>query len=221
MLIFISPAAKNISKETAMKQLLTRHIVAIVVTLSGSSAYAGNVGVDLNIHLGDLFRTVSVREPVYAPPVQVYAPPVRVYGPPVEEHPIGENVRFIYPDALGFYVAVGVPYDLCYMQNSYYLFRDGRWLRSPSSRGPWVVQSYRDLPQGLRSQRIERIRDYRYAGQRGSGRYQDRYSGRNFRPGAREQRSDEREQWREAREERGQRQEDYREGRRTQVGWNR
>ena len=52
---------------TTMKQLLTRHLVA-ALTLSASAAYAGNVGVDLNFHLGGQPRPVVVQEQVYSPP---------------------------------------------------------------------------------------------------------------------------------------------------------
>jgi hypothetical protein len=151
-----------------MKARLSIALVTIAVLLGGISAEAGNVKVDLNIIL-DPYRPVIVRKEVYRPPV-----PVR--SAPEPEHSRRDEVRFIYPDELGFYVAIGVPYELCYIDRSYYLFRDGRWLRAYSRRGPWVAMNYRELPVGLRQHRIERIRDYRqygYASHRERGRDRD------------------------------------------------
>lgn len=139
-----------------MKAQLTIALVTIAVLLGGISAEAGNVKVNLNINL-DPYRPVIIREEVYRPPV-----PVRYDLEP--DYSRRDEVRFIYPDELGFYVAIGVPYELCYIDRSYYLFRDGRWLRAHSRRGPWVAMGYRELPVGLRQHRIERIRDYRQHG---------------------------------------------------------
>lgn len=151
-----------------MKARLTIALVTIAVLLGGISAEAGNVKVDLNINL-DPYRPVIVREEVYRPPA-----PVRYDLEP--DYSRRDEVRFIYPDELGFYVAIGVPYELCYIDRSYYLFRDGRWLQAHNRRGPWVAMGYRELPVVLRQQRIERIRDYRqhgYASHRERGRDRD------------------------------------------------
>ncbi|HEX9079561.1 MAG TPA: hypothetical protein VF795_08235, partial [Desulfuromonadaceae bacterium] len=139
-------------------------------------------------HLGDQPRAVFVPEPVAPPP------------PPPPYVNIAEDVHFILPGAPGFYVAVGVPYDLFYVNNSYYLFRDGRWLRAPSSRGPWLVMGRRDLPPLLRRQRIERIRAYRNAEYDIYRRDREHYRGRHFmtaRDEWREQRRDGKERWKE------------------------
>ncbi|WP_243372341.1 hypothetical protein [Geotalea sp. SG265] len=153
-----------------MKKIVASQVIAMVVAFSGSTVYAGNVGVDLNIHLGDRYRAASVDEYVYQEPVLL---PVTI------EYPAVERARFVYPEQLGFYVAVGVPYDLCYIGDSYYLFRDGYWFKARSSRGPWAAQSYRDLPWELRRQRLERIRYYRHGRNEEPMRYTDRYSGRD------------------------------------------
>src|SRR6266567_9525840 len=163
-------------------------LVAAALALGASAACANNVGVDLNIHLGNHPQQVVVREPVAVPP------------PPVVS--IEEDVDFVYPPELGFYVAVGVPYDLFYVQNNYYLFRDGRWLRASHSRGPWMVMQRRDLPPGLRRQRIERIRTFRNAEYDIYRHDRDHYRGRHFmtaRDEWKEQRKAEKEHWREAR----------------------
>ncbi|RQW77826.1 MAG: hypothetical protein EHM51_01120 [Geobacter sp.] len=162
-----------------MKQHLTWNLVAILA-LSASAACAGNVGVDVNIHLGDQPQQVIVREPIPPPP------PPRVIR-------IEEDVNFIYPEALGFYVAVGVPYDLFYVRNNYYVFRDGRWLRASRSHGPWTVMKRRDLPPGLRRHQIERIRTYRDSEYDSYRRDREHYRGRHFVSG--------KEEWKERRKE--------------------
>jgi len=167
-----------ISKKIVGKMVLLQ--CAAILSFSAQAVHAGNVGVDVNINLGGQPRQVIARAPVYAAPVEV----IRV----------DDDIQFVYPDALGFYVAVGVPYDLFYLQNSYFLFRDGRWLRAPSSRGPWVAQRERDLPRALRKQRIERMREYRNREYGVYNRDRDHYRGKHFRSGkeqSKEQRKDE------------------------------
>ncbi|HXE95265.1 MAG TPA: hypothetical protein VN642_02585 [Dongiaceae bacterium] len=164
-----------------MKQLIKWQLVTILM-FSVSVSYAGNVGVDVNIHLGEQPRQVIVREPVYQPPVQ--------------QIQVEEDVQFIYPEPLGFYVAVGLPYDLFYVQNNYYLYRDGRWSRASRSHGPWVFVDRRALPPGLRRHKIERIHRYRDQEYVVYRRDQERYRGRHFRSAKeewKEQRRDEKE----------------------------
>lgn len=156
-----------------------------IMTFSAQAAVAGNVGVNLNVNIGDppsqQVVVAPAPPPVYvAPPAPVYVAP-RVYQQPVETIVVEDDIEFVYPDALGFYVAVGIPYDLFYLKNSYFLYRDGRWLRAASSRGPWVVQRDRDLPRALRRHRVERIREYRTREYVVYQRDRDRYRGRHFR----------------------------------------
>jgi hypothetical protein len=173
-----------------VRQLIMLHSAAIL-TFSAQAALASNVGVDLNIRLGAP-RQVVVPEPVYvAPPAPVY------YAPPAPAMAVEEDVQFVYPEGLGFYVAVGVPYDLFYLNNSYFIVRDGRWLRSSSSRGPWVVQRSRDLPPTLRRNRLERIREYRNREYVVYNRDREHYRGRRLHSDKgywKEQRKDDKEQ---------------------------
>ncbi|WP_129126764.1 hypothetical protein [Geomonas oryzae] len=129
----------------------------VALPLMVPEIHASNVGVDVNIHLGNQPRPVVVAPPPPAPrPVVVAPAPPAPYYDDVEE-----DVEFVYPERLGFYVAVGVPYDLFYLNNVYFVFRDGRWYRSPDNRGGWYPVRYRELPPSLRRYRIERIREYR------------------------------------------------------------
>src|SRR6266545_1567642 len=170
--------------------------VVAALTVGASVACAGNVGVDLNIHLGN----------PQPQPVVVPVPP----PPPVPALVIEEDVNFVYPETLGFYVAVGVPYDLFFVRNQYYLFRDGRWFMAPRSRGPWMVARHRDLPPGLRRHRIEQIRTIRNSEYDIYSRDREHYRGKHLHTAKeewKEERREQRERWkeekREEKEERG------------------
>ncbi len=143
-----------------------------VTLLWGTAAHASHVGVNLNINLGN-------------PPVVVAPAPVAVVPPPAGPlylDDIQEPPEFVYPGQLGFYVAVGVPYDMFYIGTTYYLFRDNAWYRSPRYGGPWRAVPFRALPPGLRRHRFDRIRYYRDMEYRHYRHDRDRYRGRWFRP---------------------------------------
>lgn len=117
---------------------------------------------------------VNVNVGIPAPPL----PPLPVPPPLVLPAP----PEFILPPALGFYVAVGVPHDIFYFGNTYYLYRDNRWYRGDYYNGPWRHVERRHLPPGLRKHKYERIRHYRdeeYRRYRGD---HDHYRGRHFKP---------------------------------------
>lgn len=133
-----------------------------VALLAVPDARAGNVGVNLNINVGN-------PAPVVIAPAGV---PVVVTEPPL----------FLVPPALGFSVAVGVPYDMFHIEGRYYLHRDNRWYRSHRYDGPWTVVVRDRLPPGLRKHRYEKIilvRDEEYHHYR---RDRDHYKGRHYRP---------------------------------------
>lgn len=68
---------------------------------------------------------------------------------------------FIYLDDYGFYVAWGVPYDLIFFDDYYFLFRDGYWYRSRGYRGPWGRVRNDDLPMTIRRRNWGDIRQRR------------------------------------------------------------
>ncbi len=148
-------------------------LVPAALALGASVACAGNVGVNVNVNLGNPPPPVVVAPPVVVPPPVVPAPVIS----------IEQDVDFVLPAPLGFYVAVGVPYDLFYVQNNYYLWRDGRWYRAPGSHGPWALTHYRNLPPGLRKHNIERIRSYRNVEYDRYRHDRDHYRGKHFRTG--------------------------------------
>lgn len=195
------------SRKCSMVTRLAGLLVPAVLALGASAACAGNVGVDFNLHLGNQPQQVVVPQPVAVAP----APPVV----------IDQDVDFVYPDNLGFYVAVGVPYDLFYVRNNYYTYRDGCWLRASRRGGPWVAMQRRDLPPGLRRQNLARIRAFRDAEYDVYRHDRDHYRGRYFHTGRDEwkaARREDKERWkeekREAKEERKAEKERWKEERR-------
>lgn len=114
----------------------------LFVAVSTMSVAAAEAGVNVNINLD-------------APAIRVAVPP------PAPRFIIEEPPEFLMPAPLGFYVAVGIPYDLFYVSNSYYIYRDHTWYRAPHYRGPWVTVKHHTLPPGLRKHRFEKIREFR------------------------------------------------------------
>lgn len=103
---------------------------------------------------------------------------------------IGAPPVFIAPPALGFYVAVGIPYDMFFIDMNYYMYRSGGWYRSSGYNGPWAVVQYRRLPPGLRKHKyahIIKLRDDEY---RNYDRDRDHYQGKQYRPEKHEMRQD-------------------------------
>jgi hypothetical protein len=150
-------------------------VVALFMVVATASAVgaSSNVGVDVNINVG-------------TPPLPPPAPPmVVVQGPPV----------FIMPPSLGFYVAVGVPYDLFHVGGTYYLYQGNSWYRAPYYNGPWKGMKYKQLPPGLRKHRHDQIISYRDQEYRVYRDEQERYRGRHFKPDKewKEQRKEEKE----------------------------
>ena len=149
-------------------KLHLRWQLATLLILSASTASAANVGLDFNVNIGNTPRQqVIVREPVYHPAPRGFR--------------INEDINFIRPSSLGFYVAVGLPFDLFYVDNDYYLFREGNWHRARYSRGPWATVSHRDLPPGLRKHKIKQIRQYRDKEYKVYRQNERNYRGKHFR----------------------------------------
>ena len=132
------------------------------IILSASAALASNVDFNVGINVGN------------APPrpVTVARPTVVLEEPPV----------FIAPPRLGYYTAVGVPYDLFFNSGRYYLNQGGIWFSASSYIGPWLSIEVRSLPREMRRYPLERVRYIREAEYR---RYRDddhHYRGRHFKP---------------------------------------
>ncbi len=157
-------------------------ITAMTAASFAQAALAANVGVGVDIHIGNQPPVVAAPVPVPVPP----PPPVVIEEPPV----------FLYPPELGFGVAVGLPYDVFCISGAYYLNRGNVWYRAPYYNGPWTVTRYRALPSGLRRHGFERIHYFRDREYRAYEEGHDHYRGRYFRPDKRMK-----EEWKEHRKE--------------------
>jgi len=111
-------------------------------------------------------------------------------GPQLEEsrragQPVAVKVApdFLFPEQLGFGVAVGVPYDMMYLAQGYYYWQGGVWYRGPSFRGPWTELGISQLPPELRKQTLARIRELRNREFRAYWKNKEKYQGKRFRPG--------------------------------------
>jgi hypothetical protein len=148
-----------------MRKAIIGLMMVFAVTTLATSANASNVGFSFGINIG-------VPATVYAPPPVVYAPPPVVIDSPPE---------FVAQPGLGFYAAMGTPYDLFYAANGYYLYRGNMWYAAPNYNGPWVQVGYRTIPWSLRRYPMARIR---YMRDEGCRHYydDDNYGYRHFRP---------------------------------------
>lgn len=113
-----------------MKTFVIGLLSVALLTISVAGAHAANV--NLGINFGNF--QVSVGAYPDQPP------------------------EFVAQPGLGFYAAVGVPYDMFYAGSRYYLCRDDIWYAAPYYNGPWVQVGFSALPWGLRRYPIGRLR---------------------------------------------------------------
>jgi hypothetical protein len=138
----------------------------VSIQLPGFGLSVGPGGVGLNIGLPWVVASAPVPAPVPAP---AYAYPGNSYEEVVTE----QAPEFVQPPELGFYVAVGVPYDLFFYNNSYWICRGNIWYNSAYYNGPWNQIYYTNIPYVFNRLPFERIHHYR-----------DSYYGRYQRDGA-------------------------------------
>jgi hypothetical protein len=128
--------------------------MVLIVALAASGAWASNVDWNVNVNVGSGGgKSAPAPAPYPGPPPVVVVPagPVFVSEPPL----------FLAPARLGFWVAVGVPYDMVFIDGYYYLFHGNYWYASPRYNGPWTVIVHEHLPPGLRKHHHAKIRDHR------------------------------------------------------------
>ncbi len=148
-----------------MRTRIIGFMIFVSVATLASGAHASNVGFNFGLNVGNVPAPVYAPQPAYAPqPIVIEEPP-----------------EFVAQPSMGFYAAVGTPYDLFYAGNRYYLCRGNVWYAAPYYNGPWVQVGYRALPWGLRRYPIAKIRYIRDERCRHYG--DDDYNGnRHFRP---------------------------------------
>jgi hypothetical protein len=169
---------------------MKRHIfwLGLLLVAPASAVYASDVAFNAGFSVGVPGAAVSfgVGTPAYPYPAAPSYPPAYPYqgasAYPYQPVAIEEPPMFVQPPELGFYAAVGLPYDLFFLNNLFYLFFGNAWYSSPYYNGPWSNVYAYDVPYVLNRYPFERIRHYRddYY-----GRYQ-RYGAwdgyRHFRP---------------------------------------
>jgi hypothetical protein len=137
----------------------TRLPAAIVVVLAMTTGCGGNVD-------------ANTGAPAPQPVVMAGQPNLAFPNPPL----------FITPPRLGFYVGVGVPYDIAFAYDNFYLYYGNTWYRAPRYEGPWTIVPHDTLPPIIRKQRIESIRQYRDMEYRLYRRDPTHYRSHSFRP---------------------------------------
>jgi len=106
-------------------------LIVLTLTVGTVAAHAGGQ-VNINVRIGE------------PPPVVVYAPPTMVLMPEPQ-----------------MYVAVGVPYDIFFLNGSYYYFHAGHWFLGPAYGGPWTYVAVEQLPKGLRKYKVKELHEFR------------------------------------------------------------
>ena len=104
---------------------------------------------------------------------------INVGGPAIV---ISQPPDFVYPNELGFGVAVGVPYDMFYSNGVYYIFRGGEWYMTSSYGGSWLKIRHAQLPLELRRANINNIHALRDREYRVFSRDREHYRGKRFTP---------------------------------------
>jgi hypothetical protein len=186
---------------------MKKEVIAAAVLVVIAGAATAQARVNLNVNVDIPVPVAQAPAPAYPPPAYPPPAPVVVAPPPAPadvQLVIQEPPSFVYSQNLGFYVSVGTPYDMVYVDNGYYLYRAGYWYYSPYYYGPWSYVGPRRLPMGLRRYRYEQIRHFRDHEYRLYQRDREHYRGNWYRPVARgaERREERREDRHERHEER-------------------
>ncbi len=152
-----------------MQRLALLPAVGLLLVVA-APCQAADAGYEADSHIRNTPQEVMVQPP--PPTVVVEGPTLVIEAPPV----------LVAPPRLGFYLAVGVPYEMFYLAKRYYLLDDDVWYKSRRYDGPWQEVSYKRLPAPLRKYKMERIRQIR------EEQYQlyeeeGHYWGQSFQPG--------------------------------------
>ena len=124
------------------------------------------------------------------PPARMVIPapppaPVYVAPPPAQVVLPAAPPQFVYIPELGYYVAMGLSYDMIYDGRAYYFYNNGYWYQTPYYGGPWVHVARRLLPPLLLKFSFREIHRYRDVEFRRYEREKGHYRGRLHRPEAR------------------------------------
>ena len=124
-----------------------------VLLLAGTASICHAGGLNVNVDIG-------VPTPAPPPPVYAPAPPPPAYAPPPVMLP-ATPPQFVFVPDLGYYVAVGTPYDIAYIGNDYYIYNNGFWFRTSYYGGPLVRVERRMWPPLLVRHNLRDFRRFR------------------------------------------------------------
>lgn len=173
---------------------MKRHILFSTVLLLATWSVANAVHAQFSINLPGFGLSlpappgvgINIGLPVVPAAPYPYQPVATASTYPYDYEPLALDAPpdFIAPPELGFYVAVGIPYDLFFFNNLYYLHRDNCWYSSRYYNGPWTGTHYNHVPYALHRYPFERIHHYRDNYYGNYQRYGSWNGQRHFRPGA-------------------------------------
>jgi hypothetical protein len=163
----------------------------VTLLLFAASIAEAEVKVNINVNADIPVRVAPVPPQPFITPVPAAVPSFVFQVAP----------DFLEPTDLGFFVAIGVPYDMYYIGNAYYIFHNKVWYRARSYNGPWEFVDYGTLPSSLDKYResVVRVRVIRDRDYKEYQRDHTRYSGRHFKPDkeVKEEKKHEKEEWKE------------------------
>ena len=151
-----------------------RYLIRVLAILSATTLLSGAAtlcyaGLNLNVNVD-----LPAPPPVYPPP-PVYAPTPQLMLPATPP-------QFVFVPELGYYVAVGTPYDIAYIGHDYFMYSNGFWYRTPYYGGPLMVIDRRAWPQLLARHSFRDFRRFRDAEFRRYDRDRAHYRGQLHRP---------------------------------------
>ncbi|QEM68560.1 hypothetical protein FO488_10515 [Geobacter sp. FeAm09] len=158
-----------------MNTYMNRMPLLVAGALVAATASIAQAGLNVNVDIG---------VPAPAPPAPVYrpAPP----SPPPVMLP-DTPPQFVFVPDLGYYVAVGTPYDMAYIGRDYYVFSNGFWYRTSYYGGPLVRVERRVMPPLLARHSLKEFRRFREVEFRRYDRDRDHYRGQVHRPEVRKE----------------------------------
>lgn len=162
--------------------------VAVMLLLSGQAltAFPGSNDVYYPYETYDeYYKAHSVNPPPAPAAPQPPDQPVQMNPLPEAQSPVklSEPPLFLFPAELGFGVAVGIPYDMFYVNKTFYVQKLGNWYRSATYKGPWTTAGMTSIPPELKKQSLAKIRKIRNAEFEKYWDSKARYQGKTFRPG--------------------------------------
>lgn len=111
-----------------------------------------------SVWLAGVLSIVLLCSPVMAGKIDIH---LGIMLPPLIKVRTAPTMVFI--GEAGIYTAVGIDYDLFFIDGRYFYLHGGNWFWSAGYGGPWGHLKSRSLPPGLRRFKISKLRHFRAA----------------------------------------------------------